>query len=465
MKKNRMPCFLLLSVLLAALLLPTAALAAEGSGSAILDGMHIEATAAILVDDDNREVLYEQSAHEKRYPASITKVMTALLTLEAVEAGKLSMDQVITVGDSLHQGIGEGGSTQDIKVGEMLTVRDLLYCALLPSANEACNVLGAAVAGSVDAFVEQMNLRAAELGMEDTHFTNTHGYHDDEHYTTAWDIYLMCSEAMGKSSFREIVSSKSYVVPATNLREERTLHDTNALVSTFRIRGYYYEYATGIKTGSTPEAGYCLASAATKEGKNLIAVVLGAENPKNTDGSTNRLQFSESSRLLDWGFRNFSRRTIIDASAMDIAEVAVTLSQEASYVTVQPSGSIEATLPNDLELSQFKREVNCIDTVEAPVEKGQVLGTIKLTYNGTDYGTLDLVAVNDVSRSELLYRLDRIQKFLDQTWVKLAALGLILLILILIVRHLVVSRHRSRYGGGRRGGRGSHYAGSGRRRR
>ncbi len=298
MKKYRVFSVFLLGVLLTSLLsLPAAA---AGSGSAILDNMHVEAAAALLVDDDYGEILYEQNAHERRYPASITKVMTALLTLEAVDRGELSLDQVVTPStEHLYQGIGSGGSTVDIKAGEQLTVLDLLYCVLLPSANEACDALAEAVSGSIDDFIVAMNVRADELGMEDTHYTNTHGYHDDNHYTTAWDIYLMCHEANQHETFRTITSSRSYELPATNMHEARTIYDTNALISSWQYgSSYLYEYATGIKTGSTPEAGYCLASSATKGNKHLIAVVLGAENPKREDGSTNRLQFSESSRLL-----------------------------------------------------------------------------------------------------------------------------------------------------------------------
>lgn len=447
MKKNRLLSALLLSVLLASLLaLPASAV---GDGSAILSSMSIQAKAAILVDDDYQEILYEQNAHEKSYPASITKVMTTMLVIESVDRGEHSLDEVVTVGGQVELGIGSGGSGVGLKEGEQLRLEDLLYCALTASANEACNALAQFISGDVASFVDLMNQRAAELGMKNTHFANTHGYHDDDHYTTAYDIYLMCHEAMKHPTFRTIVSSKSHTVPATNLHAERNLHETNALVSTWRITGYWYEYATGIKTGSTPEAGYCLASSATKNGKNLIAVVLGAENPKNADGSTNRLQFSESSRLLKWGFDNFSRQTILDQSAMDFPEVGVTLSSGANYVTVQPSGSLEATLPNDIDPGAFQRQVDLPGSIEAPVQAGDKLGTVTLTYAGQEYGTLDLVATSSVERSELLYRLDRIQKFFDQLWVKLVLAAVLVLIAVLILFALFSGRRRRRYSGSR----------------
>ena len=472
MKKYRLVSFFLCIPLLAGLLVLPAAAAgsadptATAEASGIVAGMHIEARAALLADPDTDEVLYAQNAHERMYPASITKVMTALLALEAVDRGDLSMDQVITVSNDVFTGIGEGGSTVDIKPGEQLTVRDLLNCALIPSANEACNALAVAVSGSIAAFVEQMNQRAAEIGMAETHFANTHGYHDDNHDTTAYDVYLMCREAMDHAEFRTIVSSKNYTVPATNLHEQRVVRDTNALISNYRITGYLYEYANGIKTGSTPEAGYCLAASASKNGKNLISVVLGAENPKDAAGNTSRLQFSESARLLEWGFNNFSQQTILDDTALNIAEIPVTLSDQVNSLVVRPEGTLTATLPNDMDVKDFDWDWSLIaESVEAPVEEGQVLGSITVSYKGTEYGTLDLVANTSVSRSEWLYRLDRIQKFFGQLWVRIVIAAVLVLIAVLVLRRVLF---RGQRGGGRRRGyaySGSRYTGGRRRKR
>ncbi len=371
MKKSRLLSVLLCLALLSGLLATFAS--AADSGSAILDEMDVNAKAAVLVDPDTGEILYEKNAHAHNYPASITKVMTCLLTLEAVDRGELSLEQTVTASSALHTGIGEGASTADIKEGEQIRIIDLLYAALIPSANEACNVMATAssalhtgigegastadikegeqiriidllyaalipsaneacnvmaeaVSGDVASFVELMNTRAAELGMEDTHFSNTHGYHDDNHYTSAYDIYLMCREAMKHETFRTIVGSKNYTMPATNLHPEpRIIRSTNALISNFRVAGYIYEYATGIKTGSTPEAGYCLAASATRENRNLISVVMGCEREPGTSGSEGYIYFDETIRLFKWGFANFSTQTILDNTKRDIPEVEVTL--------------------------------------------------------------------------------------------------------------------------------------------
>lgn len=444
MKKYR---FLSLLLLLA-LLLPGSALALEDPAPA--------ATAALLVDADHNVVLYELNAHEKRYPASITKVMTALLTLEAVDRDELALDDMITAPPGIHNGLSADGSTQNIKSGETMSLKDLLYCVLLPSANEACNVLAYVVAGGVDEFVALMNQRAAELGMTDTHFANTHGLHDENHYTTAWDIWLMAHEAMKNSTFREIVSTKEYVVPATNISEERHFYNTNALLTALKYSGYVYQPAIGIKTGSTGEAGLCLVSAAEQDGRTLYCVVLGAELAHQEDNSYKRMNFVESSRLLRWGFDNFSYRTILETSD-PVAQIEVTLS-DTDHVLVRPEGTLSALLPNDLDVSEFTQTVTLdAESVEAPVTEGQVLGKITLSYDGEEYGTLDLVALNDVERSELLYRIDRVEKFFAQTWVKVAAVALILLIIVIIIACTMRGKRRRR--------RGRSYVGYGGRRR
>ena len=461
MKKSRFFSFLLALTLLVGLMTPFASAAEEGSQ--ILASMHVDAKAAILVDPNTDEILYEQNAHEKMYPASITKVMTCLLTLEAVDRGELSLEQVVTASPNLHAGIGEGASTADIKEGEQLRIIDLLYAALIPSANEACNVMAEAVSGSVDAFIELMNQRAAELGMVDTHFANTHGYHDDDHYTTAYDIYLMSKEAMEHETFRTIVGSLNYTMPATNMHpEERIVRSTNALISNFRIAGYLYQYATGVKTGSTPEAGYCLSAAATKGDRDLISVVLGCERVPGTTGSEGFTYFSETKRLLEWGFNNFETQTILDDTKMDVGEVEVTLSKQLNSVALRPQGELTALLPKDVSPEDFTFQTTIpAQTVEAPVEEGQVLGTITALYDGKQYGTLDLVANVGAERDPWLYRLDRIQKFFAQLWVRVLLVVILVVLAILIVRSLFFKGRRRSYSYSGRG----HYSGSRRRRR
>lgn len=432
-KYHSLSAFFLALVLLAGLMSPAALAAEDGQD------FSVDAASAILIDADYDELLYEQNADDRRYPASITKVMTGLLTVEAVDRGELSLDTVVTLGDDIYTGIGEGGSTQGLKAGEQLTVRDLLNCALIPSANEACNALASVVAGSIPAFVELMNQRAQELGMTNTHFTNTHGYHDDSHYTTARDVSRMCLEAMKHPDFRQIVSSTSYTVPATNLSDKRELHDTNALVSNFRVKGFYYRYAIGIKTGSTPEAGYCLASAAEKNGRTVIAVLLGGQDWRKSE--TN--YFSESTRLLEHGLNDFSRKTVL-SEIEPIDTIPVKLCAQQDYVTVQPAAGLSATLPNGVDPALFQREVDLPETLEAPLMKGQVLGTITISYEGRQFGTVDLIASTALERSQWLAVLDKAQYIFSLLWVKLLLLAAVVLILILVLRRLIFGPSRRR---------------------
>lgn len=450
MKKYRFIALLLML----AFLLPTTAMAVEAP--------EIEATAALLVDADYDTVLYELNAHEKRYPASITKIMTALLALEAVDRGELALTDTITAPDGIHNGLTSDATTQNIRSGEEMSLLDLLYCLLLPSANEAGNVVAYVVSGSTNAFVELMNQRAAELGMTGTHFTNTHGLHDDDHYSTAWDIWLLAKEAMENETFREIVATTEYTVPATNLSEERHFYNTNALLSPLKYRGYVYQPAIGIKTGSTTEGGLCLVSAAEQDGRTLYCVVLGAELAHQEDNSYKRMNFVETTRLFEWGFDNFSYRTILESSD-PVQQVEVTLS-DTDYVLVRPEGSLAALLPNDLDISEFEQEYTLYsESVEAPVSEGQVLGKVTLTYNGEEYGSLDLVALNDVERSDLLFYIDRVEKFISQTWFKVVLIAFCILVIVLIIT--ISSRRKRRRRSSRRGS--SSYTGGyrGRRRR
>lgn len=278
MKKTliRAISFFLTLSLLTGLLIPFAS-AIEYEG---VESMTVDATAALLIDLDTDQVLYEQAADEQRYPASITKIMTALLTLEAIGRGELDLNTEITVDAAALADITEDSSTANLQAGEKITVKNLLYCLLLASANEAANVLAMAVSGDIPTFVELMNQRAQELGMAGTHFVNPHGLHNADHYSTARDIYRMSKQAMTHATFREIVSTGRYTVPATNLSQPRKLLNTNGLLTSAKHYGYTMDGTIGIKTGSTGEAGYCLVAAVQKKGHTLVSVVLGAQTPR-----------------------------------------------------------------------------------------------------------------------------------------------------------------------------------------
>ena len=445
MKKRRLLSLFLSIVLLVPLLGALNARAYEE--------IDIDARAALLVEADTGEVLYEKNAHQENYPASLTKIMTALLVFEAIDEGRLSLSDELTASETAMAGLPSDGSTANIKAGETLTVEELLYCMLVVSANEACNILAEAVDGTAADFVARMNARASELGCEHTHFGNTSGLHDARHYTTAWDLYLITCEALKHEKFMEICNTKSHTVPATNLTDKpRELHTTNYLISNWRARGYVYRDAQGIKTGSTPEAGYCLISSALRGSRHLISVVLGAERVTLENGVTIQTRsFSETTRLFDWGFDNFVRQDIL-SSDEPIQEVPVALSSETNYVVAHAAEDLSCLLPDNVEPEMLKRTVALTDeTVDAPVAAGDVLGTLTLSYNGTVYGETELLALSDVSASWFLTAQRDVLDFFSQTWVKLALLALVLLIAALTV-HVTVFSRRRRYGRRRRAG-------------
>ena len=453
MKKYRFLSLLLAGLMALSLVCPALA----------LEDPQPQARAVIIVDGDSGEILYEFNARQRTYPASITKIMTSLVVLDAVAAGEISLSTQVTASAQAVD-LPWDSSTAGIKAGEQLTILDLLYCDLLPSGNEACNILSEAVAGTSAEFVARMNAKAQELGMEDTHFANPHGLHDPEHYTTAYDIYLMASAAMENETFRSIVRSPSYELPATNPQESRTIFSSNGLLTGYYAgAGYTYSKAIGIKTGYTGEAGRCLASAAVdEEGRTFYCVVLGSEYSTDENGVYQRWSFSESRRLLEWAFENFHRITLLDQDTENVLrEVAVTLSDEADYVMAQPVGKIEATMPSDYDPKRAELVVDLPESIEAPVTAGDKLGTITFQYDGVTYGTLDMVAMDSVERSNFLYTVQQIQEYWGKWWVKaLAATGVVLALTLIFFLTVVLPKRKARRrysrGGSRRVGAGGY---------
>ncbi len=422
----------------------------------------VEAKAALLIDPDTEEILYEQNIHEKLYPASVTKIMTCLLVLEALDNGKLKPDTVLTASESAITAVPPDGSNVGIKVGEELTVEELLYCIMLASANEGCNMLAEAIDGSVSAFVERMNQKARDLGCENTNFCNTNGLPDVNHYTTAWDLYLITKEARTYERFMPLTDTIYHQVPATNMAEPRDLYTTNYLISSYKTNYYIYQGAHGIKTGSTSAAGHCLVSSASRDDRNLLTVVLGAERIK-IDDLTLTKSFTETAKLFDLGFDGFNRTVLLAADEL-VGEVGVELSQQQNTVKVHPAQEIERLLPVEMDpVKDIDRVIAyTAEVVDAPVEKGTVLGQITLRSGDTVYGTVDLLADEDVSVSRLLvFRRDLLDFLHKPTlWIVLGASGALIIFLV-ILRAVLKSRRKqyNRRNTARRGGGSSQYRG------
>lgn len=450
MKKYRFLSLLLLFALSLSLT-PAAAVSEQ-------EDLNLFCTHAVLLDANHGEILYDMKAMEQAYPASITKVMTCLLALEAVEYGRLSLDTVITAGETRMQDVTSTYVNAGIKLGEELTVEELLYMTLLFSYADSANMLAVAVDGTIEDFVDHMNRKASELGCRSTHFTNPVGIHNDNHYSTAYDLALIMQESLNYDTFRTIIKTTKHTTPATNLSGERFYYNTNALISNLYYSGYVYDKCIGGKTGTTDEAGRCLAAVAEDGDELLISVVLGS-GPMEVAGEEKlkQGQFRESRRLLEYGFSNFQRVTITRGNE-PVGTVKVTMSRQADEVNVKPQGSITKTLPKSIDLDDIEPRISLFaDEVEAPVEAGQVMGTMTLYYGDEKYGTLDLVAVTSVERSELLYKKQQFFDFFQETGVKLLLAVVFLLSALILLRLLVFRKRRRPAGAGRRvQGRGSY---------
>ncbi|NLH01003.1 MAG: D-alanyl-D-alanine carboxypeptidase [Clostridiales bacterium] len=291
----------------------------------------IQSKAVVLMDAATGNILFSKNGDEKVYPASTTKIMTVLLAVEAIEAGKAALSDKVTAGSNITADLSEDGSTSGIVPGETMTLENLLYCAMLSSANEACNIIADHIGGSMETFVGMMNSRAQELGCTGTHFANTHGLPNSNHYTTANDLAKIAREAYSHPLFMEICNTAEKTIPATNMSDERKLQNTNGLINknSELYQGYYYEYAKGIKTGHTNDAGYCLVSSASKNDINLLCVVMGGQAIKKTN-STQYTNFTDSIEVYNWAFENYSYRDILETTDL-VKDIPVKMGKDAEY--------------------------------------------------------------------------------------------------------------------------------------
>ena len=424
---------LVLILLLAVSLLPVSAMAVSDPD--------ITARAAILLDKDSGEVYYEKNADARIQPASTTKIVTALLVVEAVERGEISLsDNVAASENSLYNLVEDSSdATPRIQPGEVMTVQDLLYCAMLASANEACNILAEYMSGTVLGFVDRMNARVEELGCTGTHFANANGLEEEGHYSTAADFAIIAREAMTHSLFEQICGTLNYTVPATNVNDSRELVNTNMLLN--KDSEFYYSYADGIKTGYFTNAGYCLVSSAEKDGMSVIAVVMGSENQND--------QFRDSITLYDWMFENFEVRQVL-SSTETIVTVPVRMGT-SDTIGVRAEDAVSVILPKDYDISRVSynyvlyHEVND-EKLEAPINVGEVLGEISVVeLDGAGdpvrtFGSSLLVASSSVDMSRMDYMRTQITELFQEPLVRRIITILIILLavyLLLVVFYLI----------------------------
>lgn len=400
----------------------------------------LDATAALLVSPDSGMVLYSKNADQKRYPASTTKIMTALLTLENVS----NLDETVTSEAVDFENVTADSSNAGILLGEQVTVRDLLYALMLPSANEAAYMLARHVGGSWEQFVDMMNDRAAELGCTGTHFCNPCGLHEEDHYTTAYDLYLIAKEAMKDVTFRDIVSTVQHRMAKTNLHEERIIYTTNQLIFS-SFQPWSYANCLGIKTGHTSQAGNCFVGYAEYGDAKLFSVVLGCSDSSKEYPSV-AASFTDTKKLCQWGFENFTSKTLA-RQGEEVTYTKVKLSTDTNQLLLTAKADVVALLPKDLDVKELELVEDIPEEVKAPVKAGDPIGTATYRYNGTDYGTVELVALNDISRSTVLFYADKLSTFFQSMVFKILLLAAAAFFILHIFTHILfggVRRRRNR---------------------
>lgn len=366
-------------------------------------GPDINAESALLIDNKTNKVLYSKDMNRKMFPASTTKILTAILVLE-----NHSLDEKVTASYNAVMTIPSGYSTASIQIDEVLTVEQLLELLLVHSANDAANVLAEYTGGSIDSFVAMMNTKINELGLSDTHFTNPYGLQDNNHYTTAHDLAIIMQYCLKNDDFRKIAGQASCAIPSTNKFEPRKYSSTNELL--IAGNSNYYPNLIAGKTGYTSEAGECLVSAAYNDNLELVGVILNSNN-----------RFKDTRSLYNYGYTNFSIKNIVNEKDIITNVKVKNATKDTKNLNLLVSEDIPVLANNSDDLSKIEPQITLNSDIKAPIEDGQVLGKVSYSVNGITYST-DLIAANNVEKSNfVLYCL----------------YGLGILILILIIYKII----------------------------
>ncbi|MEE3373903.1 MAG: D-alanyl-D-alanine carboxypeptidase family protein [Acutalibacteraceae bacterium] len=380
---------------------------------------------------DQGTVIFNKNADKKTPMASLTKITTAMVVLEKAD----DLQRVCTVTqDELDELAGTNSSTAGLVDGEQLTVEQLLYLLMVHSANEAAIILAHEFSGTTAAFVEEMNAYAAKLGCKDTHYLNPHGLDAEGHYTTARDLALIIRHALQNDEFTKIVGTPVYEMEATNKRDATKYNNTNSLL----VPGSYYSYTPckGIKTGTTAEAGYCLASYASQNGYTYLTIIIqGAEGWKNRTYSGGNTAFNETIRAYKWVFDNI-KLTPIATPKDKVTQVNVDLGRKKDKVTLVPAQEVQALIPSSIDSSGISIELipeSLPKEILAPIKPGDKIGKAKVLYAGEELTTVDLAASEEVKRSWPATIWYYVKKGFGYWSVRIAALALLLLLIALLI--------------------------------
>lgn len=410
------------------------------------------AQAVYLVNLDTGIVVYEQNAHERRAPASLTKMMTALLLLESGE----DLETVVTIPEHLQAEFdfiqSENGSDAELEIGEQVTLRDLLYGMLLPSGNDAASVLGDYLGnGDRDAFARRMTERAAQLGCKDTSFSCAHGLADieDGNWSTAYDMALIAQACSRQPLFMEVVMTPEWWMPLSNQHTKPKKYSDGTEVPegmAYRVRNtnsmikpensIYRPYIRGMKTGFTNQAGRCFASMAVQNGETWLLVVLGAQKAPAEDGFNYAMH--DTADVYDWALERFSVGAVLDGD-MPAAQLPLAYCKAAEQAAVYPAGNIISLVDKE-QPAQLALQLP--EQLEAPLTAGQVVGTAQVLVNGEAIGTVQLEVREDLPRSRWLYFKATVRP--GQVALIAAAAVILLLLTAFVLRVVWVRRRRAR---------------------
>lgn len=472
MKKLRRKCLLLLiAVLLLGVVSPGMVMGAAAvaddldNGCISLDaGKPLSGTdklldtakAAILYELESQTLVYAWNPDQRVDPSGMNKLLTALIALEETEP-----DTIVTVTRAALNSVAIGSVSANLKSGEEISMRDLLYCMMVGSANDAAAVIAEYVGGSQEAFVEMMNRRAEQLGCTDTMFLNPNGLTHKDQYTTARDLAKITAVALENELFNQMFCAESYTVPATNKAKERRVVTTNYLLSKETVKTQYDSRVTGGKTGALTTTDRSLICTAEYNGKRYLSVVMSAKGTVNEDGISVKTfgSFEETRVLLDYGFGQYAMRQVLQAGKV-LKQLSVKGGE--NDVSVGPGVTLHAALPLDAVAEDITyRCVFSQDQVSAPVKKGQKIGTAQVWFRDICVGSTDLVAMHDVYEDgahikELIPQAERSTDDEASDWLVLIGLALVAVVVIGAVvlwivwavrKHRMKKRHRLINGG------------------
>ncbi len=402
----------------------------------VMESLGLYSDCLLLVSADNSEVIFEKNAGKQTAPASLTKVVTAIVVLENCP----DLNALVTVNESCIKELsGTGSSLGGLMAGEQMSVYDLLCCLLLKSANEAATALADHVSGGDRAkFISMMNETAQKLGCDNSHFVNPHGLDDEDQYVTARDMAKFILHAMEFPAFEEITGRSTYTLAKTNLQEERKLYSTNFMLNN-AYKDYYCKYVKGGKTGSTSTAGRCMVAFASHDGYNYIAVALNSPfYDVDNDGVNENGAFLDCKEMFEWAYKNIELVAIADTTQI-VGQVPVKYAKDTDYITLSPAETVYSLVPEGTQSTGLLVEPiegTLPKSLKAPVKKGEVICRAKVMYAGQVIKEIDLVANMDVRMSVFSFIGSTAKSIFSHWIVKILAIAVIIALIVLIVLRL-----------------------------